>query len=208
MSAAQARPCIIRMHERDNVAVAVRAIARGEEILPGVVANQDIPQAHKVALTDIPEGGPVLRYGAVIGLARAAIRRGDWVNENSLRLPDPPSLDDMPWGKPAPLLPRAPLRSFEGYADADDGYAGTRNLLGIHSTVQCVAGVVNLAAERIRRELLPPLPACGGRSSSHPRLWLRRGSRRAQRRHPPAHAAQPASPPQLWRRNHGGGPGL
>ncbi|NLD34736.1 MAG: galactarate dehydratase [Clostridiales bacterium] len=153
---------ILRLHERDNVAVAVRDIAGGEMAAPGVNALRDIPQAHKIALKDIPEGGEVIRYGAVIGYALAPVRRGDWVHEAALRLPDPPALHDMPWGQAAPPLPRAPLRTFEGYPDAGGGYAGTRNLLGIHTTVQCVAGVVNMAAERIRRELLPRYPHVEG----------------------------------------------
>lgn len=153
---------VIRMHPRDNVAVAVNDIPQGHECVPGVTTNQAIPAGHKVALADIPRGGAVIRYGAVIGFATDMIRRGDWVHENALRLPEPPALEDMPWGMAAPALPRAPLRTFEGYPAAGGGFTGTRNLLAIHTTVQCVAGVVNLAVERIRREMLPRYPHVEG----------------------------------------------
>jgi galactarate dehydratase len=51
--------------------------------------------------------------------------------------------------------------TFEGYVNAD-GSVGTRNLLAITTTVQCVAGVVQLAVERIERELLPLYPHVDG----------------------------------------------
>ena len=44
-----------------------------------------------------------------------------------------------------------------GYRNRE-GYAGTKNLLGIMTTVQCVAGVMRVAVERIRKELLPLYP--------------------------------------------------
>ncbi|MBL8319493.1 MAG: UxaA family hydrolase, partial [Burkholderiaceae bacterium] len=52
-------------------------------------------------------------------------------------------------------------RTFQGYRNAD-GSVGTRNLLAITTTVQCVAGVVAHAVERIRRELLPRYPQVDG----------------------------------------------
>lgn len=38
------------------------------------------------------------------------------------------------------------------------GPAGTRNILGIVTTVQCAAGVVNVAVQKIKQELLPKYP--------------------------------------------------
>ena len=55
------------------------------------------------------------------------------------------------------------------------GPAGTRNLLGIVTTVQCAAGVVKVAVERIKKELLPKYPQRGRCGGHHPPLWLRRG---------------------------------
>ena len=45
-----------------------------------------------------------------------------------------------------------------GYRNPEGGYAGTRNILGIQTTVQCVQGVLDVAVERMRRELLPKYP--------------------------------------------------
>lgn len=76
--------------------IAVKEIKAGIQIAEDLLTRQDIPQAHKVALTRISKGKPVIRY------------------------------------------------------------AGTRNILGISTTVQCVTGVLNVAVKRIREELLSP----------------------------------------------------
>ena len=149
----------IQLTEQDNVAVVTQDTPGGTELLPGVTALQDIPQAHKFALTDIPKDGPIIRYGVTLGYALSAIPKGAWINEHMLRLPAPAPLDDMSWGTNIRTdLPEAPVKTFMGYRNPDGGYAGTRNLLGIQTTVQCVQGVLDVAVERIRRELLPKYP--------------------------------------------------
>lgn len=150
---------LIRLTTHDNVAIVVHAAFRGEELAPGVIALSDIPQGHKVALEAIPKDGPVIRYGVTLGYALEDIPRGGWINETMLRLPQPPGLDEMEWGVNIRReLPSAPLTTFRGYPNPDGFFAGTRNLLGIQTTVQCVVGVLNVAVERIRRELLPKYP--------------------------------------------------
>ena len=149
----------VKINEKDNVAIAVRDLAADTEILPGLVLRQDIPQAHKIALRDIPEGGEIVRYGVVLGYALSDIPAGSWINEKMLRLPPPPALDDMPYGTNIRTdLPKAPRKTWMGYKAPDGGYAGTRNILGIQTTVQCVQGVLDAAVERIRKELLPRYP--------------------------------------------------
>ena len=142
-------PLLVKVHSSDNVAIAVKQLNAGTEI-EGLHINQDIPQAHKVALTDIPAGSPVIRYGVILGYAMNPIKRGDWINEFMLELPTPPSVDDMEFGKNIVTdLPEPPVTTFEGYANPDGGYAGTRNILGISTTVQCVTGVLNVAVKKM-----------------------------------------------------------
>ena len=149
----------VKLTDRDNVAVVTHDVPKGTEIMPGLVLLDDIPQAHKFALADIPKDGEIIRYGVVLGYALDPIRRGAWINEHMLRLPVSPSLDDMPWGVNIRKdLPEAPVKTFIGYRNPDGFYAGTRNILGIQTTVQCVQGVLDVAVERIRRELLPKYP--------------------------------------------------
>ena len=157
-------PLYIKVKDADNVAIAVHDIPRGTGVMPGVVTREDIPQAHKIALTDIPKGGEVVRYGVVLGYAKAPIPVGAWINEHMLDLPQSPGLDDMPYGTslvPMEELPDPPRRTWMGYRNKT-GPAGTRNLLGIVTTVQCAAGVVKVAVERIKKELLPKYPNVDG----------------------------------------------
>lgn len=152
-------PMLVKVHDQDNVAIAVREISAGTEVLAGLTVNQDTPQAHKVALTDILPGRAVIRYGVTLGYALQPIAKGDWINEFMLELPPAPSVDDMEYGKNIVTdLPAPPVRTFAGYRNPNGGYAGTRNLLGISTTVQCVTGVLNVAVKRMREELLPKYP--------------------------------------------------
>lgn len=154
------RPRCLRQHESDNVAVIVndRGVAAGAVFDDGVRALEAIPQSHKMALRSIAEGEAVRRYGQVIGTARHSIAQGSWVEEADLVMPEPPALDSLPRATDVP--PAAPALdgyTFEGYRNAD-GSVGTRNLLGITTTVQCVTGVLEHAIGRIRAELLPRYP--------------------------------------------------
>ena len=112
--------------------------------------------------------------------------RGSWVREELLDMPAAPPLDELPLATATPA-PQPSLEgfTFEGYRNAD-GTVGTRNILGITTTVQCVAPTVDYAAQRIREEILPRYPnvdgvvamthtyGCGvaidapGRGGSHP----------------------------------------
>ncbi len=152
-------PLYVKIKEQDNVAIAVKEIKAGTQVMEGIVARQDIPQAHKIALCDIPQGGAVIRYGVVLGYALAPIAQGDWINEHMLELPTPPDLDSMRFSTNLVTdLPEPPVATWEGYENPGGGPAGTRNILGISTTVQCVTGVLNVAVERMRRELLPKYP--------------------------------------------------
>ncbi len=157
-------PLVIKVTDKDNVAIAVQDIAADTLVLPGLTAREPIPQAHKIALTDIPKGGEIISYGVVLGYAKDAIPMGSWINEHMLDLPESPALDNMPFGTnlvPVEDLPDPPRKTWMGYRNKT-GPAGTRNLLGIVTTVQCAAGVVRVAVERIKKELLPKYPHVDG----------------------------------------------
>lgn len=153
-------PRVIRMHADDNVAIVANdsGLAAGAVLPDGLVLIERVPQAHKVALVDIPTGGAVIRYGVTIGTALAAIPAGSWINEHRIALPAAPDLDEVPRAtRRAPELTPLDGYTFEGFRNAD-GSVGTRNLLAVTTTVQCVAGVVEHAVKRIRGELLPRFP--------------------------------------------------
>lgn len=149
----------IRITERDNVAIAIHDISQGTEVMPGILAAEDIPQAHKIALEPMPKGTEVIRYGVCLGCVNRDIPQGGWVNEKNLEMAAAPELDRMEFAVNIRTdLPMPKRRSWMGYRNPDGGYAGTRNILGINTTVQCVAGVLNVAIRRIKSEILPKYP--------------------------------------------------
>ncbi|HSI56930.1 MAG TPA: galactarate dehydratase [Ideonella sp.] len=153
-------PLYITMHERDNVAIVANdgGLPPGTVFPSGLTLVDKVPQGHKVALVDLPQGAPVLRYNVVIGTALRDIPAGSWVHERLLEMPAARELTGLPIAtvKPPPLPPLEGY-TFEGYRNAD-GSVGSRNILAITTTVQCVAGVLDFAVKRIKEELLPRYP--------------------------------------------------
>ena len=150
-------PRFIRVNERDNVAVVVTpgGLPAGARFASGLELREAIPEAHKVALANLATADAIVRYGVPIGYANRAIAPGSWVHEGLMTAPEAPPLGDCPLGT-APPKPLAPLEgyTFEGYRNPD-GSAGTKNILGISTTVQCVAPTVEHAVRRIKAEILP-----------------------------------------------------
>lgn len=151
---------VIKTSPNDNVAIVANpaGLKRGAIVLTGIVLEEDIPMGHKVALQTLKKGEAVIRYGQIIGFANQTIEKGSWINENNISLPQPPKLEDIPYTKKDFPIP-APLEgyTFQGYKNAD-GSVGTKNILGITTSVQCVAGITNFIENKIRKELLPLYP--------------------------------------------------
>jgi altronate dehydratase len=74
----------LKINAVDNVAIAIRAIKKGEPVIIGgarvLDAAQDIEASHKIALVPIRKGGHVIRYGEPIIQAMMDIRQGEWVH--------------------------------------------------------------------------------------------------------------------------------
>ena len=49
-----------------------------------VTAEEDVPIYHKLAVKSVKKGQPVIKYGEVIGIARADIQPGEWVHTHNL----------------------------------------------------------------------------------------------------------------------------
>ncbi|MBD2756677.1 galactarate dehydratase [Spirosoma validum] len=151
---------VIKTTPSDNVAIVANPLGldRGAVVLDGIVLEETIPMGHKVALQSLQDGDEVIRYGQVIGYANQRIQAGSWVNERNISLPQPPNLDAIPYvqknvSKPEPVEGY----TFQGYKNPD-GSAGTKNVLGITTSVQCVAGITDFICQKIKRELLPRYP--------------------------------------------------
>jgi galactarate dehydratase len=157
-------PLYVKVHAADNVAIIVNpeGVAQGARFASGLESAESIPQAHKIALAPIPQGAPVVRYGEVIGHALSDIAAGRWIREDMLDLPAAQPLETLPRAtRKLPAPEPLPGYTFDGYRNAD-GSAATRNLLGITTTVQCVAPTVDYAVKRIEAEILPRYPNVDG----------------------------------------------
>jgi galactarate dehydratase len=153
-------PLCIQVHARDNVAIVANegGLPAGAQFDSGLTLLEAVPEAHKLALSDIAQGDPIVRYGELIGYAEAPIAQGSWVHEGVMGLPAAPPLGDLPLATavPAPLPPLEGY-TFDGFLN-QDGSVGTKNILGIATTVQCVSATVEFAVKRIRSEILPRYP--------------------------------------------------
>ena len=141
----------VRLRRDDNVAVAARPIPRGF-VLPfedrEVEAREPIQLGHKVALADILEGAPIVKYGQIIGFASKPILAGSWIHEHNVRA----DLFDRDYAFATEIPPIPPLlepRTFPGYL-RPDGRVGTRNYVAVISTVNCSASTSKYISERFR----------------------------------------------------------
>jgi len=158
-------PRSIRIHSSDNVAIVANSggLAKGStfltsDVAAGVELNEFVPQGHKFALRDIKAGEPIYRYNVSIGLAKKDLPKGSWINEMVMDMPKAISMNDLPKATSSnPKLEPLEDYFFNGYRNPD-GSVGTRNILAITTTVQCVSGVVDFAVQRIKSELLPLFP--------------------------------------------------
>ena len=141
---------LLKIDPRDDVAVALAPLAKGEPVAAGVVAAADIPAGHKVALKAIAAGEDVRKYGWPIGHATAAIAPGDHVHSHNLAT-NLSGLQDYAYAPAAPEpAPLAMAATFQGYR-RKDGRVGTRNEIWILCTVGCVARTAQKIAEIANR---------------------------------------------------------
>ncbi len=79
---------IILIHPRDNVAVALRNLAPGDDAMgKGVIGfkiRDEIPVSHKVALRDLAAGEEIIKYGEVVAVTTRPIQKGEWVHTHNL----------------------------------------------------------------------------------------------------------------------------
>ncbi len=151
---------IVKISPTDNVGIVCNAfgLPKGACVQDDILLVEAIPMGHKVALSDIQKDEAVLRYGQIIGYAIEPIEKGAWVNEDKITLPQAPDLESIPYSETVPqeIVPLEGY-TFEGYRNPD-GSVGTKNMLGITISVQCVAGITNYITNKIKQELLPLYP--------------------------------------------------
>jgi altronate hydrolase len=109
---------------------------------------------HKIALSDLAPGDPIVMYGVLVGRAARPIRRGEGLTTDNVRHDATPLDLSRPVGRTwhAPDVTRYAGRTFDGYHRAD-GRVGTRNLWLVLPLVFCENRNVRALQEAFDREL-------------------------------------------------------
>jgi altronate hydrolase len=155
---------LLRLHADDNVAVAAtQAVDKGDLTSEGVVALERIGKGHKMATSPIAAGEAVRKFGQIIGFAKTDISAGAWVHEHNIGMGT--LSHDYAFAsarRDEKVLPAAEQARFMGYRRAN-GRVGTRNYVGIMTSVNCSATVAGFIAEEIERSgILRDYPSIDG----------------------------------------------
>jgi altronate hydrolase len=142
----------------DSVAVALTDLPVGEPLTHGLTTADPIMAGHKVALRAHAAGEPVIKLGQPIGLASTAIAPGTHVHSHNLEFAGQANREIVGTRIIAPATQPA---SFMGYLRAD-GSVGTRNYLGVLTSVNCSATVARRIAEHFTPERLAAYPNVDG----------------------------------------------
>lgn len=142
---------MLRLSGADNVLVAIDVVDKGATAPEEITARDRIMKGHKMAAAVIRKGEPVRKFGQIIGFAKSDIAKGDWVHEHNTGMAD--FARDYAFSKdarPEDILPVGRQATFQGYRRAN-GKVGTRNYIGIMTSVNCSATVAGFIAEEIKR---------------------------------------------------------
>ncbi|MBU4531351.1 MAG: altronate dehydratase family protein [Hoeflea sp.] len=141
----------IRLNPQDNVIIALMDLSAGA-VVPGLDGplKEAVARGHKIATHPIAEGDKVLRYGQTIGVATRSIAPGEHVHVHNLGMGGHAEAQDFST-EVRPLPAPSETRHFMGYHRAD-GSVGTRNYLGILTSVNCSGSVARFMAEAAEKQ--------------------------------------------------------
>jgi altronate hydrolase len=149
----------------DDIAVALDDLAPGEQLdersgQPVTVRNR-VPRGHKVALRDLAGGSPVRKYGQVIGVATVPVSAGEHVHSHNLAFAPGAAganAPGAPGGHPAGAAgdgaagTHGEQLTFDGFV-RESGRVGTRNYVGVLTSVNCSATVAKLIEREAERRI-------------------------------------------------------
>jgi altronate hydrolase len=178
---------VIRLHPEDNVVIARTEVGIGTP-LPSehIVCRSQVPAGYKIAATAIAAGAPIRKYNAVVGFAAVDIAPGTLVHSHNTAFRE--FERDYAYAseyRPIDPVPPSGRATFEGFV-RENGEVGTRNYIGVLSTVNCSATVAHKIAACFTPERLADYPnvdgvvafthgtGCGMEMSGEPMALLRR----------------------------------
>jgi len=153
----------ILLHDNDNVLIARVDLPIGMRLPEaGLTCRSQVQAGHKIARRKIANGEPILKYNVTIGFANADIEPGVFVHSHNMEFRETDR--DYAYARdyrPVELLPESERARFMGIV-RENGQVGTRNYVGILSTVNCSATVVHKIAEWFTPERLAEYPNIDG----------------------------------------------
>ena len=156
-------PLAIRLHNNDNVVTAKSDI--DPDILlkdENITTKQFIPVGHKIATKNISKGEDIIKYDNIIGTATDNIAIGDHVHVHNTGMSDKKRDYEFSQGcKELEILPEDKQATFMGYKRPGGKY-GTRNFVGIISSVNCSATVCKKIADTFNEEVMSQYPNVDG----------------------------------------------
>ncbi len=153
---------VVKLNPRDNVVIALRDLNAGEQpVLVPVPLTASVSRGHKIAVVSIQAGENIIRYGQIIGQAKCDIAPGEHIHVHNLGM-GAHQQDYAHASANAPLPALTEERTFDGY-HRSDGKVGTRNYIGILTTVNCSGSVARFIAEAAEKSgLLDSFPNVDG----------------------------------------------
>jgi altronate hydrolase len=178
---------VIRLHPDDNVVVARIDVPIGTAVASEhFTSRSQVPAGYKIAARKILKGEPILKYSVTVGFANVDIEHGTMVHSHNTDFRE----FDRDYAhatqfRPVLMVHESERATFQGFVRAN-GSVGTRNFVGILSTVNCSATVVHKIAEWFTPERLAEFPnidgvaafshsiGCGMEMTGEPMQLLRR----------------------------------
>jgi altronate hydrolase len=157
------RDVALLLRDGDDVAVATRDLAEGRVLRHAggeLTVAGPVPRGHKVALRYLAPGAQIHKYGQVIGRATAEIRAGEHVHAHNLGM-DAVEHDYEFGTGVVTIAPATGIRTFEGFRRAG-GSVGTRNYVGIVTSVNCSASTARMIADQFRGPIMDAYPQVDG----------------------------------------------
>ncbi len=151
----------VRLDAADNVVTAIRKLQPGESV-ESAVAQGEVPTGHKISVRDIAAGEPVLKYAQLIGYAAQDIPAGTHVHVHNLEFRNTDQTYDFCVDRrDIDVLPDDQQATFEGFR-REGGKVGTRNYIGVLTSVNCSATAARFIAQAFTPEIMAQYPNVDG----------------------------------------------
>ncbi len=151
----------IRLDPADNVVTATRTLEAGTAV-DDLVTTAIIPRNHKLASREIKAGEAVRKYAQVIGYATELIVAGGHVHTHNVEFRNTEEDYEISTDlRPAVTVAEAARDSFMGYR-RENGRVGTRNYIGILTSVNCSATAARMIASAFGPEEMARYPNVDG----------------------------------------------